>query len=317
MGKVKQVIMGDIKAEEKARKREEVKREQKKLAKKKTIQETVKEETKAVSGPPPPRRRTGEVEGIKEKGGEKAASDLEKSAEILKLLEEEEKKEAAAPKEKPAKKAKAKPAALLEKAKHGRKYQQAAALIDRNKLYPPIEAINLIQKTSYTQFNATIEGHFNVTEKGLRGTVSLPHGTGKEIKVAIATDELINQLTPSASLKASAPPINFDVLVAHPAMMSKLAKVARILGPRGLMPNPKTGTIGENVEELALRLRSGQYNWKTESEAPLIHAVIGKASFSPQQLEENLAALVKSIGKDKIKALFVKATMGPAIKVAV
>ncbi len=217
-----------------------------------------------------------------------------------------EKAEEAARKKKAAKSVKS-----VKKPKHrsfsrGKNYLKVKDLVDKKKTYSLDEAIDLVKKTSFSKFDGAVETHINVSEKGLRGTVSLPHGTGKTVRVRIADDALIAD-----------PRIDFDILVAHPAMMPKLAKIAKILGPRGLMPNPKTGTIGENVEELALRLRSGQQSWKTETEFPIVHSIIGKVSFENKKLEENLAVLLKSIGHDKIKSVFLKATMGPSIKVAI
>lgn len=200
----------------------------------------------------------------------------------------------------------ASPSTRNDKSGSGKKYLAAQLLIDKNKNYSASEAIDLVKQASFSKFDGTFEAHINTFEKGLRGTVALPHGTGKEIKVRIADDALIAN-----------PVINFDILVAHPLMMPKLAKIAKILGPKGLMPNPKTGTIGENVEELALRFRSGQQSWKTQPDFPIIHTIIGKVSFDTKKLEENLAALVKSISRDKIVSLFLKSTMSPSVKVAI
>lgn len=184
----------------------------------------------------------------------------------------------------------------------GKKYAAARSLVE-NKNYSLSDAIDLVKKTSYSKFDGSVEAHINTTDKNLRGNVNLPHGTGKEIKVRIADDALIAN-----------PVIDFDVLVASPEMMPKLAKIAKILGPKGLMPNPKTNTISNNPEELALSLSKSQ-SWKTQNDFPIIHSVIGKVSFETKKLEENFAALTKSIGKDKIRSVFLKATMGPAVRV--
>lgn len=165
------------------------------------------------------------------------------------------------------------------------------------------QAIDLVKENSFSKFDGTVEVILNVTDKNLRGNVSLPHGTGKAIRIKIADEALIAN-----------PVIDFDILVASPNMMPKLAKIAKILGPKGLMPNPKTNTISENPEELAKTL-SSSIQWKTQPDFPIIHAMIGKVSFESKKLEENFAALVKSIGKEKIKSVFLKPTMGPSIKV--
>lgn len=173
------------------------------------------------------------------------------------------------------------------------------------------QAINLVKENSFSKFDGTVEVILNVTDKNLRGNVTLPHGTGKTIRVKIADEELVSTLANGGG------GINFDILVASPEMMPKLTKIAKILGPKGLMPNPKNGTIGENVEELALRLRSGQQSWKTQPDFPIIHSMIGKVSFENKKLEENFAALIKSVGREKIKSVFLKPTMGPSVRVQI
>ncbi len=192
----------------------------------------------------------------------------------------------------------------------GKKYLAAKTLVDVKKSYPVSEALDLVKKTSFSKFDGSVEAHFNVTQNNLRGTVALPHGTGRQVKVAIATDALVANLEKTGK-------IDFDILVASPDMMPKLAKVAKILGPKGLMPNPKTGTIGPDPEGLALSLSKGQIQWKTQPDFPIIHTVIGKVSFDTAKLEANFAALTKSVGRDKITSAFVKATMGPSIRLQV
>lgn len=183
----------------------------------------------------------------------------------------------------------------------GKKSAAARSLVDKNKTYSLAEALDLVKKTSFSRFDGSVEVHFNVTDKNLRGTVSLPHGTGKQVRVKIADDALIAN-----------PVIDFDVLVASPDMMPKLAKIAKILGPKGLMPNPKTNTISENPAEL-VKILTSSVSWKAQSDFPIVHAVIGKVSFESKKLEENFAALTKSIGRDKIKSVFIKATMSPSV----
>lgn len=198
----------------------------------------------------------------------------------------------------------------IKKAGRGKRYLEVRSLVDTKKKYSIAQAVELVKKTSISKFDGAVEVHINVADNlpagrqgALRGSVALPHGAGKQVRVRVADDELIAN-----------PKIDFDILVASPEMMPKLAKIAKILGPRGLMPNPKNGTIGDDPEKLALRLRSGQQSWKTETAAPIIHTIIGKVSFEPKKLEENFSALTKSVGTDKIKSLFIKATMGPSIQ---
>lgn len=189
----------------------------------------------------------------------------------------------------------------------GHKYSQVKVLVDRTKKYPLEEAITLVKKTSFTKFDGTVEVHINTDEKGLRGNVALPHGTGRQVKVAIANEDLIKEVENGK--------INFDILITTPDLMPKLAKVAKILGPKGLMPNPKSGTISTDTEKLKEKLSKGQIQYKTEAEAPIIHSVIGKVSFENLKLIENLKALVKAIDPKHILSLFLNCTMGPGIKV--
>ena len=154
---------------------------------------------------------------------------------------------------------------------------------------------------------------FTLIEKGLRGNVSLPHGTGKKIRVAIADSDTIEKIVSEVEKGK----IGFDALVAHPSVMPKLARIAKFLGPKGLMPNPKNGTISPTPEKVAKKLETGEINWKTESDFPIIHLVIGKLSFKDNQLAENYSALVKSIGPTKIKNVTLKSTMSPGIKVTI
>ncbi len=186
----------------------------------------------------------------------------------------------------------------------GKKYLEVKKLVD-SKAYSVEDALALVKKTSYSKFDGSVEVHINVTDKNLRGNVTLPHGTGKTLRIKIADDALVAN-----------PIIDFDVLVATPAMMPKLAKIAKILGPKGLMPNPKTNTISDDPEKLVKALASS-LSWKTQPDFPIIHGVIGKVSFEAKKLEENFAALTKSIGKDKIVSVFVKATMGPSVEVGI
>lgn len=191
----------------------------------------------------------------------------------------------------------------------GKKFQDKIKLVNKGSLYSVDEAVKLVKQTSYSKFVGSVEAHINTKEKGLRGNVSLPHGSGKQIRIAIADDTLLEKIQSGK--------IDFDILVAHPSMMPKLAKVARILGPKGLMPNPKAGTISTEPEKVAKKLAGGQIQWKTETEAPIVHMVFGKVDFEEKKLKENLDALIKAVNPSKINSVFIKATMGPSIKVAI
>lgn len=192
-----------------------------------------------------------------------------------------------------------------------KRYQAALMKIDHNKLYPITQALSLLREVTLTSFDATVELHINTKEKGLRGAVQLPHGTGKQIKVVIADQTTVDKLVENIEKGK----IDFQALVAHPSVMSKLARVAKFLGPKGLMPNPKAGTISTEPEKVAKRLSAGEVNWKTESDFPIIHQIIGKLSFKDNQLEENFKALIKSIGELKINSITLKSTMSPGIKI--
>lgn len=188
----------------------------------------------------------------------------------------------------------------------GKKYQKARKKVDRNQVYPLLEAIKLAQKTSISKFNGAIEVHLVVKKPGLRGEVKFPHASGKQTKIAIADDALLEKIAKGK--------IDFDVLLATPTMIPKLTKYAKVLGPRGLMPNPKAGTITEKPEELAKQM-VGKTQFKTEAKAPLIHLVIGKVDSKTQDLEANFKSLIEAIGVDKIKKTVITSTMGPGIKV--
>ncbi|KKS95756.1 MAG: 50S ribosomal protein L1, large subunit ribosomal protein L1 [Candidatus Gottesmanbacteria bacterium GW2011_GWA2_43_14] len=190
-------------------------------------------------------------------------------------------------------------------------YQSVVMKLEHQKVYPIADAITVLRQVSYGKFNGSVEIHINTLEKGLRGSARLPHGTGKEIRVAIATAENVEKLVEEISQGK----INFDALIAHPTAVPKLAKVAKFLGPRGLMPNPKAGTISSEPEKQAEKLKKGEIAWKTETEFPIIHQVIGKLAFKDNELEENYRAFIKAVDPQKIVNITLKSTMSPGIKV--
>lgn len=199
------------------------------------------------------------------------------------------------------------------KRQRSKRYRDSLTLIDRNRRYPLTDAISLIKKVGAAKFDATLELHINTIEKGISGQVVLPHGTGKKVRVAIA-DPSADGSFDTLLKNIETGKIEFDVLLATPAAMPRLAKVAKILGPKGLMPNPKSGTISEKPAELAEKYHGGQVGFRTESQAPIIHAVVGKVSFKEKDLAENISALLKAVGPSKIRSAFVKSTMSPGIK---
>lgn len=186
-------------------------------------------------------------------------------------------------------------------------YQAIAKMVDKTKKYTLSEALDLISKIKRAKFDETVELHINTIEKGISGNVTLPHGTGKKIRVAIANDELI--------AKVEKGKIDFDVLLAEPSFMPKLARVAKFLGPRGLMPNPKNGTISNDPKNLAKKYEGGQVSFKTEAKVPIIHLTVGKVSFGEKKLSDNINTMLEAVKKEKIRKVILKSTMSPGIKI--
>ena len=223
--------------------------------------------------------------------------------------------------------------------KLGKKYVEASSKVEKNKLYTKEEAIKLVKETSTTKFDSSVEIALKLNldtkkaDQQLRGSIVLPHGTGKVKKVlVIAKGEAAE-----AARKAGADYVgdvdmidkiqkenwfDFDVIVATPDMMANLGKIGRILGPKGLMPNPKTGTVTMNTEKAVNDIKKGMIEYKTDSYGN-IHSIIGKVSFDDSKLLENLEYLVNTIIKAKpavvkgtfIQNISVSTTMGPGIKV--
>lgn len=189
---------------------------------------------------------------------------------------------------------------------HSKNYQAIAQVVDHNKKYDLNEALSLLEKLKRGKFDETVELHINTIETGVSGNITLPHGTGKQIRVAIADDDVL--------AKVNSGKIDFDILLAAPAMMPKLARVAKILGPRGLMPNPKNATLVKDPEKAAANFKKGQMNFKTEAKAPIMHLTVGKMSFGAKKLSENIGALIEAIKKEKIRNITLKSTMSPGIK---
>ena len=195
---------------------------------------------------------------------------------------------------------------IVEKVR-GKKYVDAKKKFDNSKTYSVAEAVKLVKETSYSKFDGTVELHMIVKKAGVSAQVALPHQAGKTKKVEIATDETIEKLKSGR--------IDFDILVATAEMMPKIVPFARLLGPKGLMPNPKNGTLVPD-EKKAKSFSTGTVALKTEKEAPLVHTVIGKVSQDSKELAENLEAIFKAFGGGKqIDKTFIKATMGPSVKV--
>jgi len=227
-------------------------------------------------------------------------------------------------------------------AKHGKKYLAAAKLIDRDKEYTLDEAVGLLKKAAYTKFDSTIEVHMRMgidpkqADQLVRGVVSLPNGTGKQVRIAVFVEGEGAQLAQDAGAdvvggddlikRVSDGFTDFDVAVAVPQIMGKVGRLGKVLGPRGLMPSPKAGTIvpPQDLPRLIKELRGGRVEFKVDKTAN-IHVGVGKISFSEQAMRENLQTLFDAIAKAKpaavkgqyVKSISVAPTMGPGIKLSV
>jgi large subunit ribosomal protein L1 len=224
--------------------------------------------------------------------------------------------------------------------KHGKRYQEAAKLVERGKIYEPGEAMALLKETSTVKFEPSVEAHIRLgvdprhADQMVRGTVTLPHGTGKEVRVAVFAqgDKATEAVAAGADVVGAADLaerieggwLEFDVAVATPDMMGTVGKLGRILGRRGLMPNPKAGTVTFDLERVINELKGGRIEFRVDK-GGIVHVPFGKASFEPEQLIDNLAALTDAINRARPKeakgqyfrSLTVASTMGPGIRVDV
>ena len=191
----------------------------------------------------------------------------------------------------------------------GKKYLAAKKKIDVNKYYPLNEAIKLVKTTSLSKFDGKIEAHITTNDIGNIAEISFPHLATASKKIVVLNDTIFAEIKEGK--------INFDILIATPVTMSKLLPFARILGPKGLMPNPKNGTLTDKPEEAVTRLSVAKTAVKTEKKAPIIHIVVGKVSQPENELSANIAELIKVIVPAKIKKLAICATMGPSVKVEI
>ncbi len=224
--------------------------------------------------------------------------------------------------------------------KRGRKYLEAAEKVDRNKLYSRDEAVQLIKETAYTKFDPTVEVHFNLgvdprkAEQMVRDVVVLPHGLGKTVKILVFAEGEDATIAKEAGADYIADPdtmkkiqggwVDFDVAIAVPTQMGNVGRLGRVLGPRGLMPNPKAGTVvpGQDLPRVIEESRAGRVEFRVDKTGNL-HAPIGKASFSAEQLGENMRALFEAILRNKpdglkgpfVNRIAVANTMGPGIKI--
>jgi len=224
--------------------------------------------------------------------------------------------------------------------KHGKKYREAAEKIDPNKQYEPLEALQLVKETSTSRFDETVEVHMRLgvdprhAEQQVRDTVMLPHGLGKAVRVLVFAEGDPARVAKDAGAdfivddeliaKIQGGWMDFDATVATPNMMGKVGRLGKILGPRGLMPNPKAGTVvqEDDLPRVIDELKAGRVEFRIDRTANL-HVPIGKASFEAQQLFENMAALMDAVKRSRppsakgtyIRKITVTSTMGPGIRV--
>lgn len=203
---------------------------------------------------------------------------------------------------------------------HGKKYQEMREKVERNKPYAVVAAIDLAKEVSYSKFDGTIEIHVNTAVKNIRGLVSLPFASGKSLTIIAfgkgAEESGADIIGDDAKLADIAKgKINFDVIVTDPSWMPKLAGAAKVLGPKGMMPNPKNGTIATDLKKAVAEIQSGKVEYKTERNGQVIHLSIGKVSQSTEEITQNVKLLLSTIGKTKIKQAVLAPTMGPAVKI--
>ena len=223
--------------------------------------------------------------------------------------------------------------------KHGKKYMETAKAVDRTKLYDPDEAIALAKKTAVAKFDETIEAHIRTgcdgrhADQQIRGAVVLPHGTGKKVRILVFAkdakaeeakaagadyvggDELIPKIQNENWFE-------FDVVVATPDMMGVVGRLGRVLGPKGLMPNPKAGTVTMDVTKAINEIKAGKIEYRLDK-TNIIHVPVGKASFTEEQLADNFQTLIDAINKAKpaavkgqyLKSVTLTSTMGPGVKI--
>ena len=223
--------------------------------------------------------------------------------------------------------------------KRGKKYIEAAKLIERGNLYDPAEAVALVKKSATAKFDETIEAHIRTgcdgrhADQQIRGAVVLPHGTGKKVRVLVfAKDAKAEEAKAAGADYVGAEDLipriqnegwlDFDVVVATPDMMGVVGRLGRVLGPKGLMPNPKAGTVTMDITKAIDDIKAGKIEYRLDK-ANIIHVPVGKASFTEEQLVENFNALMGAINKVKpaavkgayLKSVTLTSTMGPGVKV--
>ncbi len=218
-----------------------------------------------------------------------------------------------------------------------KRYQEVLSKIDQNKTYTIQEALSTVRQTATTKFEPSVELHIRLgidvskSDQQIRGTVALPHGSGKKVRIAVFAEEAKQKDAADADVVggeqmieelAKSGKIDFDIAIATPGMMKHMAKVARVLGPKGLMPSPKSETVTENLKDTIAALKKGKISFKNDTTAN-VHVVLGKTSFTDEQLKENLEAFLDALKKVKpssskgtyLRNISMNVTMGPGLKV--
>lgn len=225
--------------------------------------------------------------------------------------------------------------------KRGKKYVEAAKLVDRGTFYEPADAIALVKKAAQAKFDETVEVHIRTgcdgrhAEQQIRGAVVLPHGTGKTVKVLVfAKGDKVNEAEAAGADYVGGEELipriqndgwlDFDVVVATPDMMGVVGRLGKVLGPKGLMPNPKAGTVTMDVTKAVNDIKAGKIEYRLDK-TNIVHVPVGKVSFSDENLQDNYNALMEAIMKAKpsalkgqyLKSITLTSTMGPGVKVSV
>lgn len=221
--------------------------------------------------------------------------------------------------------------------KIGKRYEEASKLVNKDELYDIADAVKLVKETAKAKFDETVELHIKLgvdsrhADQQVRNTVVLPNGTGKKVRVAVFAkgDKVQEALAAGADFAGEdliekvqkENWLDFDAAIATPDMMGQVGKIGRVLGPRGLMPNPKTGTVTFDVAKAVQDAKSGKVEYRTDKQN-IIHVAVGKASFTEEQLDENIKTLMRAVIKDKpasskgkyLRSVTLTSTMGPGIK---
>ena len=224
--------------------------------------------------------------------------------------------------------------------KHGKKFRENVRKIDREKLYPLEEAVKLALETSAVKFDASVEIHVNTAtnpkhaDQIIRETVALPHGTGKVVRIAVfCEDDQIDAAKKSGAdlagkedliAQVSKGEINFDIAIAQTALMKDLAKVAKVLGPKGLMPSPKAGTVTDKISEAVVAIKKGKIEFRNDKFG-IVHSILGKVSFGEKKIAENFREFFRALTDAKpsgcksalVKKIFLTTSMGPAVGVEI